>query len=142
MSVVEALRARPSDARPDLRVVDPPRRRRSRVLGALGLGVLFVVLFVTVAFHVALVQNQQRIDRLNRQATAAQARYDHLHVEVDRLQSPSRVVTEAEKLGMVSADDATWLAPDGTADSSPTSPTGPTTSDHYLTVKPYLGDTP
>lgn len=146
MSVIESPRTRPERAlrepsRTHLRVVDPPRRLRTRVIGALVLLTLFTVLMATVAFHVNLVQGQQRIDRMNRQADAAQARYDRLRVEVDRLQSPARVVSSATKLGMVTPDDSTWLAPVGpVAAARPSS--GDVTADDYLDVKPHLGDTP
>ena len=150
MSIIESPRTRPQrapveESRPHLRVVEPPRRRRTRVIGALVLLTLFSVLMATVAFHVNLVQGQQRIDRMNRQADAAQARYDRLRVEVDRLQSPSRVVSSANKLGLVIPDDSTWLAPAGP--SAPHAAPAPAPSldgapDDYLDVKPHLGDAP
>ena len=150
MSIIESPRTRPErapieESRPHLRVVDPPRRRRTRVIGALVLLTLFSVLMATVAFHVNLVQGQQRIDRMNRQADAAQARYDRLRVEVDRLQSPSRVVSSATRLGMVTPDDSTWLAPVGPASASTSSNSTPSLDaapDDYLDVKPHLGDNP
>lgn len=145
MSIIEAprpQRVRADAPRPQLRVVAPPRRRRTKALGALGLCLLFVVLFATAAFHVMLVQNQQKIDRLNRRADTAQARYDHLRLEVDELQAPSRIVSSARKLGMVEADDATWLTPKDSSGSGASENATPTTSDHYLVVKPFLGDAP
>lgn len=150
MSVIESPRTRPEratreEARPHLRVVEPPRRRRTRVIGALVLLTLFTVLMATVVFHVNLVQGQQRIDRMNRQAGVAQARYDRLRVEVDRLQTPSRIVSSATKLGMVTPEDSTWLAPVGPSaanESSTASSSGDAAPDDYLDVKPHLGDTP
>jgi cell division protein FtsL len=150
VSIIESPRTRPDRApreatRPQLRVVEPPRRRRTRLIGALVLLTLFSVLMATVAFHVNLVQGQQRIDRMNRQADAAQARYDRLRIEVDRLQSPARVVSSATKLGMVNPDNSTWLAPQGSGAANPPSDpssAGDAAPDDYLDVKPHLGDNP
>jgi cell division protein FtsL len=125
-----------------LRVVEPPRdARRTRLVGAVVLLVLFGVLFGTVSFHVKLVQGQQRIDRMERRADAAQARYDHLRLEVDRLSSPARITAAARKLGMVDATDTIWLAPPAGADTSGSDPTS-SPADDYLDVKTYLGDAP
>lgn len=138
--------------RPDVAVEDRPQLRvvprhssphRARLLLSGGLLVLFVVLFGAVAFHVTLVQRQQRIDTLTTRADEAQARYDKLRVDVDRLQAPGRIVRDAGKLGLVQPGDATWLSPKVLDDGDPT---GPATPDHqpgsYNTVKPYLGGTP
>lgn len=150
MSVIESPRTRPErarreESRPHLRVVEQPRRRRNRLIGAVLLLTLFAVLMATVAFHVNLVQGQQRIDRMNRQADTAQARYDRLRVEVDRLQSPARIVSSATKFGMVTPEDSTWLTPVGPAtaerSSTSSSPDG-AAPDDYLDVKPHLGNTP
>lgn len=155
MSVVEAPRTRPDRlrperagspaARPNLHVVGPPRRRRTRLVAFIVLIMVSAVLLATVAFHVRLVQQQQHIDRLNRQADAAQARYDRLRVEVDRLESPARIVSTAKKLGMVDPAESTWLAPAHGAsvnDASPSGGSGATSPDDYPDVKPHLGIAP
>ena len=116
------------------------------MLTAVGLLVLFMVLFGAVSFHVYLLQSQQNIDRLTTQSQASQARYDHLRVTVDQLQSPARIVASARKLGMVEATDSTWFAPKGSADSSLPSNSanqpGFDDSHDYGEVKPYLEATP
>lgn len=125
-----------------LRVVDAPRHRgRRRLWMSLAFVGIFVVLFGTVTFHVHLVTGQQHIDELNRSADAAQERYDRLRVEVDRLSAPDRVVAKARGLGMVQADDPTWLPSPPSATSDGESATSPVLRD-YLDVRPYLRDTP
>ena len=131
-----------------LRVVERRRgRRRARLVTACGFAVLFFVLFGAVSFHVHLVQNQQKIDRLTTQSQESQARYNSLRLQVDVLQAPARIVAAATRQGLVGANDSTWLAPSatGTANSQ-----GPATAanqddrppDTYTHVKPYLGGTP
>ncbi|HET8931632.1 MAG TPA: hypothetical protein VFN21_13305, partial [Acidimicrobiales bacterium] len=78
-----------------LRVVPAPRRSVRRVGLLLGFIAVFVILFGTVTFHVRLATGQQRIERLDRQAEAAQARYDRLRLDVDRLSAPDRIVARA-----------------------------------------------
>ncbi len=133
-----------TDTRPQLRVV--PRRssqRRARLMLSGGLLVLFVVLFVAVAFHVTLVQNQQRIDTLTTRADEAQTRYDKLRVTVDHLQAPSRIVRDAGALGLVQPGDATWLSPKVLTEEEDATPTPrDRQAGSYNTVKPYLGGTP
>lgn len=116
------------------------------MLTAVGMLVLFVVLFGSVSFHVYLLQSQQKIDRLTTQSQVSQARYDHLRVTVDQLQSPARIVAAARRLGMVEAADSTWLAPKGSTDpslkSTPATQSGLDDSHDYSEVKPYLEATP
>ncbi len=136
-----APRGRRSD-QPDrhLRVVaPPPRRGHRRLLSFFVLVGFFVILLGTATFHVRLVTGQQRIDRLDRQAEAAQAEYDRLRLDVDRLSAPDRVVARARALGMVDAQDPTWLAPGSPAITDGGDHGGAGLQD-YLDVKPYLKD--
>jgi len=131
-------RAEPADRH--LRVVAEPRRRsRRRVLSFFVLVAFFVILFGTATFHVRLVTGQQRLDRLDRQAEAAQAKYDRLRLDVDRLSAPDRIVARARALGMVEAGDPTWLGP-GSAAITDGDGHGDSALHDYLDVKPYLKD--
>ena len=110
----EATPLRPRrPARPRLAVVAPSPRRRSigLLVGAL-CAVIFVGLLGLTAVQVTLAQNQQRLDRVNRDVQDARAYYDRLRLAVARLQSPDYIVPAAtERLGMVPAVSPTYLTP-------------------------------
>jgi len=117
-----------------------------------------------VGLHVMLAQNQFRLDRLNGQADAEQARYERLRLQVDQLESPQRIVATAEqKLGMVTPGSVRYLTPSGplppstpssTAASSATGLNGSAGRDStagspaavappdWTTVKPHLAAQP
>jgi cell division protein FtsL len=87
---------------------------------------LFViaVLFGLVGLHVMLAQNQFRLDRLNSQADAEQARYERLRLQVDQLESPQRIVATAEqKLAMMTPASVTYLTPSAPLPASASSTT-------------------
>jgi cell division protein FtsL len=158
--------AQPAPQRPDhLRVVEPrelsPTQRRRRARFAAGVAGLFVMaaLFGVVGLHIMLAQNQFRLDRLNTQAAAEQARYERLRLQVDQLESPQRIVDTAEqKLGMLLPSSVTYLTPPAplpTAAKTPSSadPAGKGTSPSttlpaagappdWATVKPHLAANP
>jgi len=138
-------RRRPPNAhpRPHLRVVAPNtlsvagRRRRARRLGVVLSVILFVGVFGVVAAHVVLTQRQFRLERLEKQATAQEARYERLRLEVAELESPERIVAAAQQLGMVTPATVTYLA------SSHTTPSGhkagtDAPDDQWATVKSHL----
>lgn len=128
------------DRRRHLQVVEAPRSRGPRRVGiAALLLVVFAVSFASVGFHVHLATGQQRIEQLDRRAEAAQAQYERLRLEVDRLAAPSRVVERARALGMVEAREPTWLAPGSPAITEGTGDGGRDLRD-YLDVKPFLRD--
>lgn len=82
-----------------------------------------VGLLAIVALHALLSQNQLRLDDLDARATAAQARYERLRLEVAELESPNRIVTAAqERLGMVVPPTVTYLTPTGADDSEAQKP--------------------
>ena len=59
-------------------------------------------LFAIVGVRVLLAQGQGPVDKLESQVTAAQAENQRLRLDVARLESPSRIVAEAQaRLGMV-----------------------------------------
>ena len=101
--------------RPDhLRVVRPTERRRARLSPATGValtGLLFALLFAVAIAQTLLVQGQVRLDRLDGELTTEQARYQVLRKDVAQLESPGRIVAEAQKQGMVVPDDLVYLQP-------------------------------
>jgi cell division protein FtsL len=102
-------------------------------------------LFGVVVFHVMLTQNQFRLDSLQDQALERQAEYDRLRPEGAQLESPDRIVADAQqRLGMVPAPRITYLTPavEDTPGGAPP-PAGdarsaPGTS--WSVVKPHLAD--
>ena len=149
----------PPRRRPDLRLVDPHepspriRRRRAAVAGVGVLVLVFVVLFALAASQAVLAQNQQRLDRLERDVADEQARYQRLRLQVAELESPGRIVRAAqERLGMVPPPGTTYLSPSGAvADQLATAPgaddvppdgpddDGGTGTAGWATIKGYLG---
>jgi cell division protein FtsL len=86
---------------------------------------LFATLLAVAVSHTVLVQGQVRLDDLDAQLVAEQARYQVLRTKVASLESPDRIVEAAEAQGMVIPDDLVYLqpsAPDASA-------VGPTTGD-------------
>src|SRR5436309_12248187 len=108
-------------ARPDLRVVPSDyvsartRRKRARLVVWLSGIAIAAALFGVVAFHVVLTQNQLDLQHLRAQADAASIRQQQLRLQVAQLESPERVVADAQKLGMVPPATVRYLSPNGAA---------------------------
>jgi cell division protein FtsL len=143
----------PRPLRPPLRVVPPgersarARQRRARLLVFAGASILATVVFGLVGVHVSLAQNQLRLDRLNVRSAAEASKYESLRLQVAQLESPSHIVDEARKQGMVSPPGITYLlpppAPAPASSTATTVPAGatPAVSDwtslkHLLTAHP------
>jgi cell division protein FtsL len=149
-------------AKPELRVVpDPTPRARIIVFTVAGVSVLFAILFGLVLFHTLLVQNQQRLDRIDAEVREQQAVYQRNRLEVAQLESPARIVDAAtHRIGMVPPPGTSYLVPSGTtaaavAGPSASSPDQTTseraandrakqdqtdeTGSEWSTVKPQLG---
>jgi cell division protein FtsL len=96
----------------DQRVIAAKRRRALRAL-VLGVGaVMMGALFALAAFHAMLASGQAELDKIEDRVSDAQARYEQLRLDVAELESPSRIVREAqERLGMVPPPDVTYLTP-------------------------------
>jgi cell division protein FtsL len=147
------------ERRPQLRVVEDAVARRRRLspaaLTVLVVGGIFAMLFGLVVFHTLLLQNQQRLDRLDAQVNDAQAQYQSLRLHVAQLESPQRILDVAtHKLGMVPPDGTTYLTPaadtassrgatkDDTAGNETASPSASGDTSSWPAVKPYLGAAP
>lgn len=134
LAVAPARRAAPRPAPQEqprhLRVVRPAERARRRLTPATGVlltGLVFVTLFAIAVAHTVLVQGQIRLDDLDGQLSAEQARYRALRTEVAAAESPARIVAAAQELGMVTPDDLVYLqpvAPDPSADAMSAEPAG------------------
>jgi cell division protein FtsL len=147
--VVRLPETRPwRDGRPrerHLRVVRSPRvglRIRLSPRAGVALTVAaFAALFGVAVSHALLIESQSSVDELNQTVAAEQARYEKLRLAVAELESPQRIMTEAQdRLGMVPAGEVVWLTPDepapavGSGVEEP--PESPDTS--AARVKPYL----
>ncbi|HVF32172.1 MAG TPA: cell division protein FtsL [Acidimicrobiales bacterium] len=147
--------SRPAPVRPPLRVVAPEaperdreaeRRRLVRLLVLVGAVGLALCIFGIVVSHVVLTQNQFRLDALQDQALERQAEYDRLRLEVAQLESPDRIVADAQqRLGMVAAPKITYLTP--TVEDTPGDPSraardaeDAAAGTNWSVVKPHLAD--
>jgi cell division protein FtsL len=129
--------ARPGSRPPTARLEAVPdgawrhrrRRLRRRVVALTGLLLALAPVFGLVLVHVSLTTNQERLTLLQRQATAAQQTNVRLRLQVAELESPARIVSRAQQLGMVAPPSILYLAaaPDGAATPSPT-PAPPVTT--------------
>ncbi len=118
----------PPDRPSHLRVVAPAERVRRRLTPAAGVALtafVFAVLLAVAVAHTLLVSGQVRLDDLDAQLGAEQARYQELRKDVAELEAPTRIVGAAHDLGMVTPADLLYLQPPA-ADRSTV---GPTTGD-------------
>jgi hypothetical protein len=91
---------------------------------------IFVGLLGLTGVQVTLAQNQQRLDRANREVQEAKDYYDRLRLAVAKLQSPDYIVPAAtDRLDMVSAPAAAYLTPSADVVNSVAAATGETLSD-------------
>ena len=80
-------------------------------VGALA-GLACAGLFAIVGVRVLLAQGQGPVDQLESKVTAAQAENQRLRLDVAGLESPSRIVAEAQsRLGMVAPAVVVYLPP-------------------------------
>jgi len=117
---------------PGLRVVEPAaRRRRTWQVGTVAGGLLFLAMFVIVGAQTLIVQQQQHIDDVNNKIAAAESEAEQLKVDLAELQSPERIVSEAqERLGLVKAPPPVYLQPqaDDDARAAEVPPASPSTT--------------
>jgi cell division protein FtsL len=131
-----------------LRVVGSPRPglglRLSPRAGVVLTVLAFVALFAVAVSHALLIERQASLDELDQSVAEQQARYEELSLDVARLKSPDRIMTEAtERLGMVPAGEVVFLTPSEPAPASEEpaeEPLSPDTS--AARVKPYLETAP
>jgi hypothetical protein len=91
---------------------------------------IFVGLLGLTGVQVTLAQNQQRLDRANREVQEAKDYYDRLRLAVAKLQSPDYIVPAAtDRLGMISAPSVAYLTPSADIVNRVAAATGETLSD-------------
>jgi cell division protein FtsL len=151
VSGAETVRPLPNreERRRHLRVVRLGDGRRFRLTPKTGVTMtvlLFGALFGVAVSHALLIEGQLRLDRLDEEVAEEQARYERLRLDVAELESPERILADAQQMGMVPPEDVTWLTPDQTADSSTADPAAgggaASTATSWEDVKPYLGTNP
>lgn len=105
---------RAEQERPALKVVPRRvRRRRAGVVLSLGVATLFALMLGLVAFQARIAQDQLRLDRVESDLREAEAHFAQLRLQVARLESPDRIVAEAERLGLQrpGPEEISYLAP-------------------------------
>jgi hypothetical protein len=116
-----------SPSGPHLELVPPGawrnrrRRLRRRLVAAGGLALALAPVFGLVLVHVELTANQERLTVLQGRAVAAQQTNVRLRLQVGQLESPARIVSRAQQLGMVPPPSIMYLPaqPDGSTAGSP-----------------------
>jgi hypothetical protein len=103
--------------------------------------VTVTALVAAVVFHVVLAQRQMQLDRVNVQIAKEQRLYDQNRLMESLYSSPGRIITEAQRLGLVlPAEPATYLPVPGAPLPSAAADGPSTTIDEYGKVKAELGN--
>ena len=99
-------------AKPDLRVVAPARRRVRLI--AVVFGGVFALMLGTTVLEIRLAQSQLEIDRVEQGVELSRTRFTDLRKENAGLRSPERLLREATAMGMVTgrAKDFTTVSPE------------------------------
>jgi cell division protein FtsL len=125
--------------------VQPPTSSARRVVAILGrarfaayVGVVAFALFAVVASYAYLAQTQFRVSSLQKQQREAQRTYEQLRLDVAELTAPERIVSSAQRLGMIQPERVTYLQ---VTEPLPTAsdPTAAVLSDGWTNVKADLG---
>jgi cell division protein FtsL len=120
-ATVAPARRRAPEA-PALRLVEAPTERAARrstdqltfaaKAACATVAAFLVLLFVLAVLQTAIAQGQAHLDDLSAQTTDRQAEAQELRLTVAQLESPERIIGEAEsRLGMVEPETVTYLAP-------------------------------
>jgi hypothetical protein len=121
------------------------RRRRTGAVLSVAMVIVFGSLLASAMFHGLLVSGQSNLDRLDSQIQEERTALAQEKLDLADLQSPARIAAEAERRGMVPADQQHWVTPgsddapivtgtatadpDGTADGSSTDTSSTDSSD-------------
>lgn len=109
-----AAPAREVERRPDLTVVRRRRARRSMLtrLGTVMLFALFVSVLGVVVFQTLRVQNQAKLDDINKRIATEQDATKELRLKLADAQAPDRIANAARtRLGMIPPNDIAYLQP-------------------------------
>jgi hypothetical protein len=100
-------------------------------------------MFTLVGFRVAAAQSSFTLDKLAKERTQEQQRYERLRDAVARASSPAAVIAAATKLGMVPATGDVWLQAPGAAATTPsTNGSSNSSIGTYDKTKPALAQNP
>lgn len=118
---------------PDLRLIERPTRQPARVRPAVVLAFAVVLVFSTLIaaaiVHSMLVSGQAQLDDITTETRTEQEALLREELELAKLQSPSSITREAERMGMVPTQSDNWLAADpGASGPAPEVP-APSTDD-------------
>jgi hypothetical protein len=108
-------RAAPADAGRHLEVVvarpeRAPRRVSGMAVACASVAGLLVLLFVLAVLQTAIAQGQAHLDHVGSQTAERHAEAQALRLEVAELESPERIIQEAEvRLGMVEPQAVTYV---------------------------------
>ena len=130
-----STRARAQTApKPQLAAVPAPIRRPHF---ALFVSVVALGLLAIVGTYAFLAQQQFEVDRLQKQRTAEQKKYEQLRLEVAELSAPERIVNSAQQLGMVTPAQVTYIQVTASLPAA-SDPTAEVLSDGWQNVKADL----
>jgi hypothetical protein len=120
------------------------RRLRARLALWAGAAVTVLALFTLVQFHVLAAQSAFTLERLEKERTNEQFRYQRLREQVARNSSAEAVRAAAGKLGMIPGSNLVQLEVPNVAPTAPVSDTipEPLSATNYIDVKPSLGTNP
>jgi cell division protein FtsL len=100
-------------------------------------------LFTLVSFHVFAAQSAFTLERLSKERTNEQLRYQRLRLQVASLSSAQTVIKASERLGMVPGSHVVTLSvPSAGPVSAVADPISPDTQNDYPKTKRALGPTP
>lgn len=100
-----------------------------------------VALVFAVVFHVILAQGQLQLDGMSSQIARAQHTYEARRLVLAKMSAPDRIITEAERLGLVlPPEPPTYLTVPGAPTPASETVQPSTTLNDWKAVKPHLGD--
>lgn len=119
-------------------------RLRARLAMWAAAAVTVLALFTLVQFHVLAAQSAFTLERLEKERTNEQFRYQRLREQVARSSSAEQVRAAAAKLGMISSSNVVQLEVPNVAPTTPVSDTipDPLSAKDYQDTKPSLGTGP
>ncbi|MBI2703755.1 MAG: septum formation initiator family protein [Actinobacteria bacterium] len=104
----------PAPLRPDLTIVRRRRARRSMFtkLGTVLLFALFLVVFGVVVFQTLRMQNQAKLDEIDKRIAAEEDYAKSLRLKLADAESPDKIAEAARtRLGMIQPNDIAYLQP-------------------------------
>jgi type II secretory pathway pseudopilin PulG len=101
------------------------RQRRTGAVLVVAIGMVFGSLLAAAVFHGLLASGQANLDQLDADLQGERAALAQDKLELANLQSPQRIATEAEAMGMHPADRQHWVsAADGETTTVERTPNG------------------